>query len=171
MQVLKSIILSATEPPQTEVLWIKPVQGGVAFYIFDSGQWHVLRIMNDMGTATPDDDQPYDLNGMSATKLSDLKDVSLNSLSEGQVLKFNGSTWENDDDAGTPGPDSVGTEQIIDNSVEMRDLNDSVKEKIRKVYDEDDEALHMDYEETDVNNSKSGGAGEFSNEVEIEEGD
>lgn len=45
-----------------------------------------------------------------------------------------------------PGPNTVGTEQIIDNSVEMEDLNDSVKEKIQKTYDISDESLSMDYD-------------------------
>ena len=70
-----------------------------------------------------------------------------------------------------PGPNTVGTEEIIDNSVEMQDLNDSVKAKIQKVYDEDDESLHMDYDEADVNNSRSGGSGGFPDEMEVEEGD
>lgn len=50
-------------------------------------------------------------------------------------------------------PDSVGTEQIIDGAVVMDDLNNSVKDKIQKTYDEDDETLHMDFDESDVNNS------------------
>lgn len=58
-----------------------------------------------------------------------------------------------------PGPNTVGTEEIIDNSVEMVDLNDSVKAKIQKTYDEDDEAMHMDFDEADVNNSRSQNAG------------
>ena len=68
---------------------------------------------------------------------------------------------------GTPGPNTVGTDQIIDGAVEMEDLNDSVKEKIQKVYDEDDETLHMDFEEADVNNSEVGqGGGEDSDDDE-----
>jgi hypothetical protein len=47
---------------------------------------------------------------------------------------------------GQLGPDTVGTEQIIDNSVEMQDLNDSVKDKIQKTYYQEDESLHMDYD-------------------------
>ena len=47
---------------------------------------------------------------------------------------------------GQLGPDTVGTEQIIDNSVIMDDLNDSVKEKIQKTYVQNDESLHMDYD-------------------------
>lgn len=46
----------------------------------------------------------------------------------------------------TPGPNTVGTEQIIDNSVIMDDLNDSVKVKIQKTYDISDESLSMDFE-------------------------
>lgn len=166
------IVISPNQPGRIDVVWAKPVKGGFAIYLPFNGKWQPLVVMNDEGTDTPDDDQPYDLNGMGAKKLSDLQDVAISSLSEGQILKFNGTTWENeDDDSGTPGPDTVGTEQIIDNSVEMQDLNDSVKAKIQKVYDEDDEALHMDYDEADVNNSRSGGSGGFPDEMEIEEGD
>ena len=54
-----------------------------------------------------------------------------------------------------PGPNTVGTEEIIDNSVIMDDLNDSVKDRIQKTYDEDDEAMHMYFDEADVNNSQN----------------
>lgn len=47
---------------------------------------------------------------------------------------------------GVPGPNSVGTEQIIDNSVIMDDLNDTVKDKIQKTYYQDEEELHMGFE-------------------------
>lgn len=53
-----------------------------------------------------------------------------------------------------PSPNSVGTEQIMDGSVEMGDLNDSVRQKIQKTYDEDDETMHMDFDEADENNTK-----------------
>ena len=55
---------------------------------------------------------------------------------------------------GQPGPNTVGTEQIIDGAVEMEDLNDDVKSKIQKTYDEDDETLHMDFDEADGKNSQ-----------------
>lgn len=60
-----------------------------------------------------------------------------------------------------PGPNTVGTEEIIDGAVEMRDLNDSVKSKIQKTYDQDDETLHMDFDEADVNNSNHNGDASF----------
>ena len=60
---------------------------------------------------------------------------------------------------GQPGPNTVGTEQIIDGAVEMEDLNDSVKSKIQKTYDQDDETLYMDFDEADVNNSQDVGQG------------
>jgi hypothetical protein len=65
-----------------------------------------------------------------------------------------------------PGPDSVGTDQIIDNSILMDDLNSSVRDKIQKTYYQNDESLHMDYEEANANNS---GSGEFNDPVTIEE--
>ena len=87
------------------------------------------------------------MDAIGANKLADLEDVTLTSLTDGQILKFRGTVWENeDDDTSTPGPDTVGTEQIIDNSVEMEDLNDSVKGKIQKTYDISDESLNMDFD-------------------------
>lgn len=36
--------------------------------------------------------------------------------------------WPEDHEGGQPGPESVGTEEIKDDSVEMEDLNQSVKD-------------------------------------------
>ena len=38
--------------------------------------------------------------------------------------------WPEDHDGGKPGPDSVGSEEIKDDSVEMDDLNQKVKDKM-----------------------------------------
>ena len=147
MIVLEKTVISSTEPPWTSVLWIKPVEGGVGLYVFMNGKWQLLRVMNGKGSSSPDDDEPYDLDGVGAKKLADLEDVSMEGIEEGQILKYRNGTWENeDDDSGVPGPDTVGTEQIIDNSVEMQDLNDSVKGKIQKTYDISDESLAMDFD-------------------------
>ena len=147
MIVLEKTVISSTEPPWTSVLWIKPVEGGVGLYVFINGKWQLLRVMNGKGSSSPDDDEPYDLDGVGAKKLSDLEDVSMEGIEDGQILKYRNGTWENeDDDSGVPGPDTVGTEQIIDNSVEMQDLNDSVKGKIQKTYDISDESLAMDFD-------------------------
>ena len=147
MIILDKTVISPTEPPWTSVLWVRPVDGGVGFYVFMDGRWQLLKVMNGKGSTSPEDDEPYDLDGVGAKKLADLEDVDLASATEGQILKYNGTTWENeDDDSGTPGPDTVGTEQIIDNSVEMEDLNDRVKNKIQKTYDISDESLSMDFD-------------------------
>jgi len=70
------------------------------------------------------------------------------------ILEIDSNVYEFSGGGGSqPGPNTVGTEQIIDGAVEMEDLNDSVKSKIQKTYDEDDETLHMDFDESDVNNS------------------
>lgn len=66
---------------------------------------------------------------------------------DGKDYEFSGS--------GTPAADSVGTEQIKDGAVEMQDLNDSVKEKITKTYNESEETLEMDY---DVEETTAGAA-------------
>lgn len=36
--------------------------------------------------------------------------------------------WPEDHEGGAPGPDSVGTREIQDNSIEMEDLNQTVKD-------------------------------------------
>ena len=84
-------------------------------YHFDS-KWKILRLMDDHGTANPDDDTPIDIH-------------------EGQL-----------------GPDTVGTEQIINNSVLEEDLNSTVRDKIQKTYYQEDESLHMDYDIADDEN-------------------
>ena len=38
--------------------------------------------------------------------------------------------WPEDHEGGQPGPDSVGTKEIQNDSVEMEDLNQSVKDKM-----------------------------------------
>jgi hypothetical protein len=114
-----------------------------------NGKWQLLRVMNGKGSSSPADDEPYDLDGVGAKKLADLEDVSMEGIEEGQILKYRNGTWENeDDDSSVPGPGTVGTDQIIDNSVELDDLNDSVKGKIQKTYDIGDESLAMDFDVT-----------------------
>ena len=134
-KILKTV-MSDVRPQTTDVLWIKPVEEGVGLYVFMSGKWQLLRVMNGKDSDAPEDDEPYDLDGVGAKRLADLEDVDMEGIEDGQILKYRNGTWENeDDDSGTPGPDTVGSEQIIDNSVEIRDLNDSVKDKIQKTYD------------------------------------
>ena len=110
MKILSKIAFSKNEPPSTNCLWIKPIGGGVALYIFNN-KWEPLRLMNDHGTPSPDDDTPIDPQG------------------GGQI-----------------GPNTVGTNEIMDNSIMMEDLNESVREKLQNFYNEDDEAMHMDYD-------------------------
>jgi hypothetical protein len=68
-----------------------------------------------------------------------------------KLMDGHGTPSTDDDTPYTPGgggelgPDTVGTREIINNSVQMEDLNDSVKDKIQKDYYEGDESLHMDF--------------------------
>ena len=93
MRVLEKVVISETEPPQTNVLWIKPVKGTVEFRAYFYGEWRTV------------------------------------------------DSYESQ-----PGPDTVGTEQIIDGAVEIQDLHDDVKGKIQKTYDISDESLNMDFD-------------------------
>ena len=132
-KILKATVISDFVPHNTDVLWLKPVNGGFALYYHLNGVWKILRLMNDHGTTDPGDDTPIDIH-------------------EGQL-----------------GPDTVGSEQIIDNSIMENDLNDSVRGKIQKTYHQDDESLHMNYDIASTDNYNSGGSGEFNDTVTIEE--
>ena len=148
-KILRTVVMSDTRPQYTDVLWVKPVEGGFSFYVFMNGEWKLMRVMNGKNSPAPEDDEPYDLDGVGAKKLADLEDVDMEGIEDGQILKYRNGTWENeDDDSGVPGPETVGSEQIIDNSVEIRDLNDNVKNKIQKTYDISDESLSMDFDVT-----------------------
>ena len=109
-KILKTIVMSDKRPMNLDVLWLRQLEKGFAFYVYNNGNWEILRLMNDHGTVNPEDDTPINIH-------------------EGQL-----------------DPDTVGTEQIIDNSIMEADLNDSVKEKIQKTYYQDDESLHMNYD-------------------------
>lgn len=77
------------------------------------------------------------------------------------IIEIDGEEYEMTAGGGQPGHNSVGTEEIKDDSIEMEDLNADVKNKIQKTYDEDDETLYMDYDEQDVNNSNNNGDAGF----------
>lgn len=101
------------------------------------------------------------------------------------IIEIDGTSYEIAGGGGTPAPNSVGTEELKDGAVEMQDLHEDVKNKIQKTYDEDDETLHMDFDEADVNNSnqevgQGGGededlddlpGGGFEDPMLVEEGD
>jgi len=90
------------------------------------------------------------------------------------IIEIDGDEYEFAGGGGQPGPDSVGTEELKDGAVEMQDLHDDVKEKIQKTYDEDDETLHMDFDEADVNNSNhdvgQGGGEDVDFDVDADDG-
>ena len=59
--ILDKIYISSTEPIVTNVIWVKPLEGGAfSLYAFLSGKWGLLKLMNDNGTSYPEDDTPGD---------------------------------------------------------------------------------------------------------------
>ena len=62
MRVLEKTVISPTEPPQSDVVWAKPIGDGFALYLFD-GIWKPMKIVNTQGTPSTDDDIPYEGGG------------------------------------------------------------------------------------------------------------
>jgi hypothetical protein len=109
MVIYDKIVEDKYEPQSTNVLWLRPVEGGFSFYRYKNGKWDALKLMNDKGTPSPDDDEP--------------------------IVPSGGG--------GKPDPNTVGSEEIIDGSVRLVDLNDEVTDKLDDTYVEDNESLYI----------------------------
>lgn len=61
------------------------------------------------------------------------------------IIETGGKEYEFDGGGGgsQPGPNTVGTEQIIDGAVEMEDLHDDVVEKMTNTYNKGNETLTL----------------------------
>lgn len=51
------------------------------------------------------------------------------------IIETGGKEYEFDGGGGQPGPNTVGTEQIIDGAVEEQDLHDDVKDRMTITHD------------------------------------
>ena len=77
------------------------------------------------------------------------------------IIETGGVEYELDGGGGSGplGPDTVGTDQIIDGAVQLEDLNQEVIDKLTNSYDPDGERLHlggnvgtgMEYGNTELN--------------------
>jgi len=59
------------------------------------------------------------------------------------VIETGGKEYEFAGGGGQPGPDSVGTEEIIDGSVQMEDLNEGVVNRMTNTYNKGNETLTL----------------------------
>jgi hypothetical protein len=59
------------------------------------------------------------------------------------VITIDGDDYEFSGGGGTPGPNTVGTEQIIDGAVEEEDLNDHVKSRMTVTHDSSSGGLRI----------------------------
>lgn len=121
--IIKAIHIRETEPQSTNVIWCRPVEGGFAFYIYRNGAWKVMKLMNDAGTASPDDDTVADV-----SKIPEVVEKEV----EKQIGKIH-----------PLGPDSVGTEEIKDDAVMLEDLNTEVKDRMYDTYSQNEESLDL----------------------------
>ena len=62
MRVIDKIMFSPTEPHYRDVIWAKPIEEGFSFYLFD-GRWKPMKVVNDQGTPSTDDDTPWEGGG------------------------------------------------------------------------------------------------------------
>jgi hypothetical protein len=68
-----------------------------------------------------------------------------------KLMDGHGTPSTDDDTPYTPGgggelgPSTVGSDEIVDGSIQIEDLSDAVKNKIQNTYDTSGEALHMDF--------------------------
>ena len=62
--IFKGIEYSLYQPSRTDIAWAKPVEGGFALYLYLNGGWKPQMLMNDMGTDTPEDDEPITPGGV-----------------------------------------------------------------------------------------------------------
>ena len=60
------------------------------------------------------------------------------------IFDINGQEYEfAGGGGGQPGPDTVGTEEIIDGSVQEEDLSDEVKDKMTQTYSSENRTLYI----------------------------
>lgn len=60
------------------------------------------------------------------------------------IFDINGEEYEfAGGGGGQPGPDTVGTDEIIDGSVQEEDLSDEVKDKMRQTYSSENRTLYI----------------------------
>lgn len=59
------------------------------------------------------------------------------------IIDMGGKEYEFSGGGGIPAPNSVGTEQIIDDSVEMQDLHEDVKKNMIHSYDAENEGIRL----------------------------
>lgn len=51
--------------------------------------------------------------------------------------------WPEDHEGGDPGPNTVGTDEIINGSVQEEDLSDEVKDKMTQTYSSENRTLYI----------------------------
>ena len=59
------------------------------------------------------------------------------------ILNWGGNDYVISGGGGTPGPNTVGTDQIIDGAVEEQDLNDHVKDRMTVTHDSSTGGLRL----------------------------
>ena len=61
MVIYDKIVEDIYEPRNTNVLWLKPVKDGFSFYRHKNDKWEPIKIVDDQGTSSTDDDTVVNL--------------------------------------------------------------------------------------------------------------
>lgn len=64
MTLVTKFYIGEIEPSSNNVGWFKPVEGGFALYLSYNGRWQPVKLMDDKGTGSAQDDTIADLNNI-----------------------------------------------------------------------------------------------------------
>lgn len=78
--IIEKTLLQSNQPSSTNVLWARPVDGGLLLYVYNNGRWCPVNLPDDKGTGTTADDGLMSLNADNIRYL--MPDGSTTSLSE-----------------------------------------------------------------------------------------
>lgn len=69
--IIEKAVISNPQPKATNVLWLRPMKGGMVMYVYNSGRWVPVSGVDDKGTVTSSDDEFVSFNALTDTEIED----------------------------------------------------------------------------------------------------